>query len=96
MVLEQLEVERFKNYYYYELTKSPKVVDLLIQIKYEMDHGISDGILDFEAFSLLYMMLDHKSSDIKKANANRESNANNYGLNFSISSEKDLEEMKNK
>ena len=72
IVLEELHVERFENFYVEELRKSPKVVDLLIQINYEIEHGISDGMLDFEAFSLLYMMLDHKSKDSKKANKSEE------------------------
>lgn len=47
---------------------SPKVVELIVAINAEIELGVSDGMIDFDAFSIMYMMLEHKFKDEKESN----------------------------
>lgn len=47
---------------------SPKIVEVIVQINAEMELGVSDGMIDFEAYSIMYMMLEHKFKDEKQSN----------------------------
>ena len=65
----KLHVEEFENYYIEEIKVSPKVVELIVAINAELELGVSDGMIDFDAFSIMYMLLEHKFKDEKESNA---------------------------
>lgn len=67
-MLRKLHVEQFENYYIEEIKVSPKIVEVIVQINAEMELGVSDGMIDFEAYSIMYMMLEHKFKDEKQSN----------------------------
>jgi hypothetical protein len=41
---------------------------LIVAINAEIELGVTDGMIDFEAFSIMYMMLEHKFKDEKESN----------------------------
>lgn len=55
-------VKQFETHYADQIAITPRVAEILRTIEQEVLLGFSDGLLEFSAFSYLYMLLDFEEN----------------------------------